>query len=148
MADHTDVAAAIAAGDYDGHLDDIVLAVVERAREGAVAFYWRLRVDGDEWTQETVTLGELKFAEQHAKVIGSDGRARRATLAEIDPRATAEHAVALLVAHFYKIEGLPLTEAVAKAEGFPATALADMVGEYEVVRPPKDDATSSPSTTT
>ena len=108
--DVTEVTAAVEAGELDGHLDDIALAVVERARTGAVAFYWRLTVDGDEWTQESVTLGELKFAEQHAKVTDQNGRTRRATAAEIDPRSSAEHLVALLVARFFKVDELPLTE--------------------------------------
>jgi hypothetical protein len=146
MVEVSDVTTAIEAGDLDGHLDDIVLAIVERARTGVTAFYWRITIDGDEWTQETVTLGELKFAEQHAKVTDQNGRTRRATMAEIDPRGSAEHLVALLTARFFKADGLPLPDAVKKAENYPASVLADAVGEYEVVRPPKDDTASTGST--
>jgi len=146
MVDLVDVTTAIEAGDLDGHLDDIVLAIVERARTGATAFYWRITIDGDEWTQETVTLGELKFAEQHAKVVDQYGRTRRAGMAEIDPRGSAEHLVALLTAHFLKADGLPLSDAVKKAENYPASVLAEAVGEYEAVRP--KDATASTGSTT
>lgn len=145
--DVADVTTAIADGDLDGQLDDIVLAIVERARTGATAFYWRLTADGDTWDQQSVTLGELKFAEQHAKVTDPNGRTRRATMAEIDPRSSAEHLVALLIARFFKADGLPLSDAVKKAENYPASALAEMVGEYEVPAAPKDDAASTASTT-
>lgn len=145
--DVTDVVSAIADGQLDGQLDDIVLAVVDRARTGATSFYWRIRADGDEWTQETVTLGELKFAEPHCKVSDPRTGLRRAQIHEIDPRTSAEHLVALLTAHFLKVDGLPLADALKKAEHYPASALAEMVGEYEVVNPPKDAEASTASTT-
>jgi hypothetical protein len=66
---------------------------------------------------------------------------------EIDPRGNAEHAVALLVAHFHKAQGASLDDAIKRAEAIPAGQLADVIGEYEVVSP-KDDPTSEPSTTT
>jgi len=145
MVDLVDITTAIEAGELDGHLDDIAAALVDRVRTGATAFYWRITIDGDTWDQETVTLGELKFAEQHAKVTDATGRLRRAAFAEIDPRSSAEHLAAILTAHFHKADGLPLTDAVKKAENYPASALIEAVGEYEVVRPPKDDAASTAS---
>lgn len=145
--DVSDVVAAIADGQLDGNLDDVVLAIVDRARTGATSFYWRIRADGDEWTQETVTLGELKFAEPHCKVSDPKVGVRRAQIHEIDPRASAEHLVALLTAHFLKVDGLPLSDAIKKAENYPASALAEMVGEYEVPAAPKGDGASTASTT-
>jgi hypothetical protein len=139
------IAAEIAAGDHDGHLDDIVLAVVERARAGAVRFYWRLRVDGDEWTEESVTLGELKFAETVARVT-ENGRTRPAQMAELNPRIYADHCMALIVAHLHKAQGLPLEDAVKKAETLTAAEVAEAVSEYEVVRAPLDDPGSAAST--
>lgn len=135
---------AIGAGDLDGHLDDIVRAMVDRVRSGAVDMRWRIRFDGDEWTEDTVTLGELGFAEQHATVPGPGGRRRQATRVEIDPRVTAEHALALIVAHMHKAQGVPLSEAVKRAEQITAADLESIVDEYEVVRAPKDG--SPPST--
>lgn len=150
MSDLDAVLAAIAAGDYDGHLDDIALAMVERARTGAVEFFWRIRLDGDEWTQETVTLGELSFAERVCKVTYQDElgrtRTRPALMDEINPRAYAEHLAALLTAHFHKADGLDLTDAIKKAEAYPRKVLREAVDEYEVVNAPKDDSTSTAST--
>lgn len=135
---------AIEAGGFDGHLDRIASACVDRVRSGAVEMAWRLRFDGDEWDAETVTVGELKFAEAHCTVSGVDERGRpwrrRATFHELDPRGNAEHLVALLTAHLHKTRGLPVTEAVDRAEALTARDLADVVSEYEIVRPPKDDA--------
>lgn len=144
-----DVLAAIADGDLDGSLDQLVAAVVARVQDGRVRFPWRIRFDGDEWTEQSVTAGEMKFAEGVCYVDGVDDRGRpfrrRATRHEINPRGTAEHAIALLVAHLHKVKGLSLKDAVARAEAVTADELDEMVDEYEVVRPPKDD--SGPSTT-
>lgn len=139
----------IIAGEFDGHLDDIVLAILERARSGAVAFKWRLRLDGDEWTQDSATLGEMKFAEQHAWVHKVDAAGRtvshRATYPEIDPRGNAEHLVALIVAHLHRAQGLPLADALKRAEAIPLSQMDDLVSEYEVVAAPKDDSAVSTS---
>lgn len=140
-----DIVAAISAGDLDGSLERVVAAVVARVRAGAVEFMWRITYEGDEWTQQSVTLGELKFAEQHAFVSDERGNRRRATRIEIDPRITAEHAVALVIAHLHKAQGLPLQDAVKRAEAITAEDLETMVDEYEVVRGPKDDSPASTS---
>lgn len=147
--DLDDVLAAVADGDLDGNLDRIVAAVVQRVQDGQVSFKWRIRFDGDEWTQQSVTAGEMKFAEGHCHVEGVDERGhpwrRRATYHEIDPRITAEHALALVIAHLHKAQDLPLRDAVKRAEAITIEELDGMVDEYEVVNPPKDD---SPASTT
>lgn len=149
MTDTQTIIDEIVAGAHDGSLDDIVVAVVERAKTGEVLFPWRIRFDGDEWTQESVTLGELKFAEQHCHVTdvlpGGMTRQRPATYREINPRANAEHALALVMAHLHKAQGVPLGEAVKRAEAITHTELNDMIDEYEVPGRPK--AASEPSTT-
>jgi hypothetical protein len=153
--DHEEITAAIDAGELDGNLDPIATAIVNRSRSGAVQMAWRLRYDGDEWTEQTVTLGELKFAENHAAIIDHDIRGfpvrRRALMWEIDPRGNAEHAVALIVAHLHKAQGVSLEDAIKRAEAIPANQLADVIGEFEVVAGidlPKDDPISEASTTT
>lgn len=147
----TDVVAAVKAGDLDGHLDDIVGAVLEHVRDGNVAFLWRMQFQGDEWTQQSVTLGELKFAEQHCHITEEVGRGltrqRKATYREINPQANAEHCLALLVAHLHKAQDVPLGEAIKQAEAVTASELDEMVGEYEVPGHPKDAGISAASTT-
>ena len=135
--DLDDITTAIGAGEFDGRLDQIVAAAVERVQAGAVAMPWRLRFDGDEWTQESVTVGELAFAEQLCWIDTPNGR-RHATRAEIDPRIRTDHVLALVIAHLHKAQGVPLRDATKRAEAITATDLDGIVGEYEVVRPPKD----------
>ncbi len=135
--DLDDITTAIAAGEFDGRLDQIVAAAVERVQAGAVSMPWRLRLDGDEWTQQSVTVGELAFAEQLCWVDTPQGR-RHATRAEIDPRVRTDHLLALVVAHLHKAQGLSLRDATTRAEAITADELDGIVGEYEVVRPPKD----------
>jgi len=151
MADLEEVVTDIATGVYDGSLGDIADAIVGRVKAGAVKFPWRMRFEGDEWTQQSVTLGELKFAENHCHVNEEIGlgvvRRRKATFQEIDPRTTAEHAVALLVAHLHKAQGQTLDEAMKRAEAVRLDELGDLVTEYEVPGHPKDGEASSPSTT-
>jgi hypothetical protein len=132
-----EITTAIAAGEFDGRLDQIVGAAVERVRAGAVSMPWRIRLDGDEWTQESVTVGELAFAEQLCWVDGPGGR-RHPTRAEIDPRIRSDHTLALIVAHLHKAQGVSLRDATKRAEAITAVELDGIVGEYEVVRPPKD----------
>lgn len=140
-----EVVEAIHEGALDGHLETIVAAMVNRVQAGAIEIVWRIRYDGDEWTQKTVTLGELKFAEQHCHVVDAAGQRRQATRIEINPRVTAEHALALIVAHLHKAQGVKLSDAVKRAEAITATELDTMIDEFEVVRPPKDDSTPSTS---
>lgn len=150
MSDLDAVIAAIAAGDYDGKLSEIADAIADRIRPGVVDVFWRIRLDGDEWTQETVTLGELAFAERVCKVnyIDEMGRTRirPASMDEINPVVHAEHLAAVLTAHFHKADGLDLADAVKKAEGYPRSQLREAVDGYEVAAAPKDDPTSTPPT--
>ena len=150
MSDLDAVLAAIAAGDYDGELSEIADAIAGRIRQGVVDGFWRIRLDGDEWTQETVTLGELAFAERVCKVTYIDEmgrtRIRPASMDEINPVVHAEHLSAVLTAHFHKVDDLPLSDAVKKAEGYSRKVLKDAVDGYEVAAAPKDATTSDPST--
>jgi hypothetical protein len=138
-----DVTTAIAAGELDGQLEPLVAAVVARVRAGAVDIRWRMRYEGDEWTQDSVTLAELKFAEQHCWTFEQGVGRRRATRVEINPRVTAEHALALLIAHLTEAQGMPLHEATKRAGAVTAAELDGIVDEYEVVKPPKDGSAAS-----
>lgn len=142
MIDIATVTVAITAGDLDDDLEALAVAMVERIRAEAIVIRWRMRFDGDEWNAETVTLGEMRFAEQHCHVVDEAGRTRKATYREIDPRVTSEHALALIIAHLHKAQGVPLGEATKRAETVTAAQLEEIVGEYQQARPPKEDATS------
>lgn len=144
MIEAAALADAITAGDLDDDLEAIAQAMVARVKAEAIVFRWRMRFEGDEWTAESVTLAELKFAEQHCHITDELGNRRKATYREIDPRITSEHALALIIAHLHKAQGAPLAEATKRAEIVTAAQLEDIVGEYQQVHPPKDDTTSPP----
>lgn len=147
MPDLDEIVAAIDAGEFDGDVDAIATACVNRLRAEAIEMVWRIRLDGDEWTKHSATLGELKWACQNATVMDPViWRRRQAAMAELDPRGNPEHAVSLVVAHLHKAQGVSLADAVKRAEAITAAEHAEMVTEFEVVNPPKDDRISDPST--
>lgn len=129
------IVAEILTGRHDGHFDDFIKAMQERAADGAVAFRWRLRFGDHDWTEETVTLGEIEAAERLAGT----------TWINLNPRSSARHCLALIIARLHKIDGLDIAAAREKAETVSGAQLADVVSEYEVVSPPKDPGTSTTS---
>jgi hypothetical protein len=129
MAELDQTVKEISAGDYDGHLDALSEAIIDRVRSGAVDFAWRIRFDGDEWSRQDVTLGELIYAE---KLTGTRMRV------ELDPRVDDLHALALIIAHLHKAQGVAAEDAVKRAEAITAAELAEIVGEFEVRANPKD----------
>jgi len=139
--DLDDITTAIAAGELDGKLDDIVRTVVTRVRAGAVEMVWRARLDGDEWDAKTITLGELLDAQQRAGAVGRDGGLRR----DLAPTVNIGDALAIIVAHLHKAKDMPAAEALAKAENIPAGDIAGIIDEYELVGGPLGDSSASPS---
>ncbi len=146
--DVEEITAAITAGDLDGNLEPIAAAIWARHDAGAVTFAWRITFDGDTWDAESVTLGELSWVEGRLWTEGVDAGGpwrRRITRAELVPKARADHALTLVVAHLHKAQGVPLAEALKRAEAVTAADLESMVSEFEVVRPPKDGSTPPPT---
>jgi hypothetical protein len=138
-----EVVAAIEAGDLDGHLDELVRAAVGRARDGAVEMVWRCRYDGEEWDAKSVTLGELIYAQRRAGAAGMDGSYRR----DLMPTVSTGDALALLVAHLHKARGMSEQEALDRVGKVTAGELAEVVDEYELVRPGKGGPGSGPEST-
>ncbi len=133
-----DVVDAIVRGDLDGSFDEITRAIVDRVRAGAVAFHWRIRFNGDEWTRDSATLAEVFEAQRRADLIAADRSLRR----ELNPAAYEGDLLALVIAHLVKTGGMTLDEAVARVEKVTRDDIE--VTEYEVVRPPKGAAISPP----
>lgn len=133
MTDTQAVIDDIAAGHHDGQLGELLNALFGRAAETETEFGWRIRLGDDEWTAEDVTLAELAFAERH---IGE-------SYLHLNPIRFVDHLVALIVAHLMKARGLKSDAAIKAAAAFSAADLGDMVSQYEVVRPPKGDGSTS-----
>lgn len=132
MTDTEAVVDDIAAGHHDTGLGKLFDALFARASETDVQFGWKLKVDGDEWNVETVTIAELAFAEQAL----STGQ-RQVSYLELDPLRSMGHLSALIVAHLHKVGGLGVREAFARADQLTVGDLAEVVSAYEVKPNPK-----------
>lgn len=139
MADPQAVVDAIGAGDYDSDLGLLFEAMFVRAAETGTGFGWRIRLaDDDEFTQETVTLQELAFAERAVSTSGD-----KVSYLELDPLRSMDHLVALVVAHYHHVRGLKIPVAFAEARKLTVTDLKDIVSVYEVKGSPKDGGDGS-----
>ncbi|MFW6091951.1 MAG: hypothetical protein ACODAF_08705 [Actinomycetota bacterium] len=128
--------AEILAGRCDGHLGDIMDALQARITSGdGPKMYWRIRVGGDEWTEQSVTIGEVSLVERWCRV----------SWLHHNPVERADQLVAYITAHFHKAGGLDLDEAKRKAEAIPAFELAEAIGTYEADATPKDEGPSTTS---
>lgn len=130
-----DLFSAIIDGDHDDHLGKLFDALFQRASEIEVGFAWTIKVDGDEWNRETVTLAELAFAERIAGV----------PYTKIDPIGSMDHLVALIVAHLHKVKGRKLDLAFKMAGKYSAADLEDIIDVYEVPKAPKDETAEPPT---
>ena len=122
-----DVLAALAAGAYDGDLVSLANAVPARVRAATPTIYWRLTFAGTTWTQQTVTAGERAFVEQLLSV----GRSEPFSYMDIDPIRFIGHAIALVVAHLHKIDGLNPSIAVQMAEAVPQEQWGEVIDAYQ-----------------
>lgn len=119
---------AIATGDHDGRLGDIIAAVLARVSETETTLNWRISLEGDRWDAESVTLAELAYAE---RLTGTSYLA-------IDPTRRMDHLVALIVAHFKVVDGLKPEAAVERAQKYTVADLRDIVSLYEAGAVGKD----------
>lgn len=129
MADLTPakLRAEILAGAFDGSLIEIVDAIRERFDRSESRKMWRIRFDGDEWTEETITLGEVAMAE----------RALGLTWLQIDPAAAGSHLQALIAAHIAERDGAKYGDALNVAKAMPMGDLLDVLSHYEKAEAPK-----------
>jgi hypothetical protein len=130
-----DIASTIRDGDHDDHLGKLFDALFARAAEIDLGFAWTIRIDGDEWNRETVTLGELAFAE----------RLTRVPYTKIDPIGSMDHLVALIVSHLHKVKGKKIDLAIKQADQYSAADLKDIIDVYEVPKPPKENTAEPPT---
>ena len=91
----------IKAGRLDGSITDLIDAITDRVREGAVIMRWHVRLDDLDVTEDDLTIDEAYQVERES---GGNWR-------DITPLQSAAHARALLVALFQTRRGLTLDEA-------------------------------------
>ena len=129
------VIAEILAGRHDGHLGELMEAVVEHMRATSIRMYWRFNLDGDVWDQDTVTTGELVFAE---KLLST--QRHQMSYIELDPLKFLDHRTALVIAHLHKVGGLDIDAARLRVEAITLAEQENLMDMYEVDDAPKDQA--------
>lgn len=136
MTDTQAVIDDIASGHHDSDLGNILQAVFNRAVITETEFVWKITLNDDQWTRDTVTLAELAFAERTTGV----------SYVQLDPVRYADHLVALIIAHYRNVKGMTAQGAIKAASRFTSKDLADIVSVEESVPAPKDvPAPSTPS---
>ncbi len=107
-------------GRFDGHLVDITDSIAERLRSGEPRLLWRITLDGDTWSSETVTTGELRYVET---ITGQ-------SYLSINPGVSMGQFTALVTAH-YKAQGLDQNAALAKADAITQAQALEAIEMYE-----------------
>lgn len=133
------VVESVTAGDYDGHLHEILDAIRLRLQFGTTAFKWSLSYDHDGETYEVketdISLGEARLVE---KLTGNDW-------GMLNPTASADECVSIIAACLHSRHGQTLKFTVAGPSGdawdaatsIPAEAAVQAITGFEVERPPK-----------
>lgn len=115
-----EVGEAIAGGELDADLLDIVEAVRLRLIAAKVETKWVLAWDGHEWPQESVTMGEARMIE----------RLTKQSWAQVDPLGSAEHLAAFLVTLIHHRLDVPVSDAEKQVNAASAEEMAAALGRY------------------
>lgn len=129
--------ASILAGEFDGHLADVLAAIVKRQQSGFSSMRWRLRLDGVEITEDDMTLAEAKTVEKITNL----------SWVTIEPTRSAVHMSAILVAAAHHRDGLSIEEAEERVDAHSANEIMGALDQYEVNPSPLENGGSSSSTT-
>lgn len=122
----------IKAGRLDGSITDIIDAITDRVREGAVIMRWHVRLGDLDVTEDDLTIDEAYQVERES---GGNWR-------DINPLKSAAHARALLVALFQTRKNLSYDEAVFAVGQLTVAATLDAISQEAAPVP----LGSSPST--
>ena len=134
MTDTSVVVGEILAGGHDSRLLPIIEAVQVRMAQGASATYWRIRYDGLEVTEQSITAGEMRTV---CDLLAA-ARGHRVFMGDVHPELEAGDFIAVLATVLQTRQSLPLNEAEKKVAAVPMDELRTMVDLYEVAPAPKD----------
>lgn len=121
---------AVKAGDYDGHLNELLEAIRLRLTHGTTEIRWKVTYDGEEITQDSLTLAEAAFVE----------RTTLTSWANLNPTNSAGECQAIIAMALHMRQGVPRKEAMDRAGAIGLEDAVAAVGSYEVQRVPKDSA--------
>jgi hypothetical protein len=121
------VADAIVTGEVDDHLADVMNLCAQRVRQTATQVRWRLTYMGITWDEDTVTAGEIAYAERFL----SDSDGRPLSYLHIAPIRYLWHRIALLVAHLHVVDGLSTEVAIEMANELTQQEQDQLLSVYE-----------------
>ncbi len=122
-----DIPTAILAGDCDGLITDIVAALREHQRSGAVELCWRVAFDDLVIDEENLTVNEAKIIEA----------ATGESVLALPVARSAKNIAAVIAAGLMERVGMTSAEAFKAVGSRSLRDLMQAVTEYAIVDPPK-----------
>ncbi len=122
------VADAIKQGDFDGDLIPLLEAVRMRFQHGTTEQKWKVVYEGEDITQDSLTLAEASFVEKQCAT----------SWAYINPVNSAGECQAIIAMHLHFRQGKLRKEAIEEAGRMNLEDAVAAVGSYEVDKAPKD----------
>jgi len=125
--------AEILAGRHDEDLERLINTIGKRIETAeSLALRWRIRFNGDEWTEESVPLAELQIVQ----------RVTDTPWLRLRPLLNVEHLGAFIYAHLAR-NGTSADDARARVDALTQRELVDAIDEYVLTSAPKDDPATS-----
>lgn len=134
MSDTDRVVGEILAGGHDGNVLKIIEAVQTRMAQGSTQTYWRIRYDGFEVTEQSITAGEMRTVCD----LLTAARGQRVWMGDVHPEMEPGDFIAVLSTALQTRQGLSLNDAVKRCEAIPMQQLRESVDLFEVSPAPKD----------
>ena len=128
MADIGTVVEDVKAGEYDGQLVTLIEAVRARFQNGTTASRWKIVYDGDEYTEDDLTLAEAAAVE---KITGT-------SWGMLNPVSSAHECQAIIAACLHHRRDMKLPDAMKQAGKLTAAEAVESITAYEVDTAPKD----------
>lgn len=125
-----DLIESVKAGEYDGHLVDLIEAIRDRFQFGTTEQKWKITFEDEEITQDSLTLAEAASVE---KMSGQ-------SWAYLNPVNSARECLAIVTATLVHRHHMREVDAKAKVGKWTVEDAVAAVGSYEVERAPKDSA--------
>lgn len=126
---------AVGAGQLDGHLVAALNVVNRRFNTGPNQSKWLLRWGDEEYTEETLTMGEIKRVEELSGL----------SWVAVHPMTSAASAAALLQAFLEHRQNMTPALAAKTVNDMTTDAMVDIIDQYEVEAPKADSESPEPT---
>lgn len=122
------VVSAVKTGELDGSLNDLLEAIRMRLIHGTTEIKWKVAFEGEEFTQDDLTLAEAATVE----------KITRTTWANLNPTVSATECQAIIAACLHHRQGVKIADAMERVGSMSTEDAVAAIGSYEVDRAPKD----------